>query len=111
MRFYGFQFEDLVLDGAGNLPRAADPKAMYAHRHPERYPLEVNRARREDLLRVPGLGPTSVARLLRFRQQGTLRELEDLARAGADARRAAPYVLLAGKQPPFQLPLWDLELT
>jgi predicted DNA-binding helix-hairpin-helix protein len=106
LRFYGFGFGDLAFDAAGHLPRQADPKAVYACCHPERYPVEVNRAPREELLRVPGLGPTSVARLLRFRRQGTLRELEDLRRAGADARRAAPYVLLAGKRPPFQLPLW-----
>ena len=107
LRFYGFRFEDLVFDQEGNLPRKADPKMLYACTHPELFPVEVNRASREELLRVPGLGPTSVGRLLEWRRQGTLRELDDLGKAGAVAERAAPYVLLAGKRPPHQLALWD----
>ena len=107
LRFYGFRYEDLVFDQEGNLPRKADPKMLYARNHPERFPVEVNRAPRRELLRVPGLGPTSVGRLLEWRRQGTLRELEDLGRAGAVAERAAPYVLLAGKRPPHQLSFWE----
>jgi putative DNA modification/repair radical SAM protein len=107
LRFYGFHYADLIFDTAGNLPRQADPKQMYAYAHPERYPIEVNRASREELLRVPGLGPKSVARLVEWRRQGTMRELSDLKKAGAVAERAAPYVLLDGRQPPHQLPLWE----
>ena len=107
LRFYGFSYDDLVFGIDGNLPRRADPKQMYAYAHPERYPIEVNRAPRQDLLRVPGLGPRSVARLMDWRRQGKLRELADLKKAGAMAERAAPYVLLDGKQPPHQLPLWE----
>jgi predicted DNA-binding helix-hairpin-helix protein len=107
LRFYGFNFEDLVFDASGNLPRQADPKLMYACAHPELFPVEVNRASREELLRVPGLGPRSVGRILRWRQQGALRELSDLNKAGAVADRAATYVLLDGKRPPHQLPLWE----
>ena len=110
LRFYGFSFEDLVFDAAGNLTRTADPKLVYAQNHPEAYPIEVNRAPREALLRVPGLGPRTVARLLRWRRQGKLRELEHLARAGAVAERAAPYVLLDGMRPPHQLPLWSPDM-
>jgi putative DNA modification/repair radical SAM protein len=107
LRFYGFAFEDLVFDGAGNLPRLADPKMLYARVHPELFPVEVNRASREDLLRVPGLGPRSVGRILSWRRQGALRELGDLRKAGAVADRAASFVLLEGKRPPHQLPLWE----
>jgi predicted DNA-binding helix-hairpin-helix protein len=107
LRFYGFGYEDLVFDQEGNLPRKADPKMLYARNHPERFPIEVNRAARQELLRIPGIGPTSAGRLLEWRRQGTLRELDDLGRAGAVAERAAPYVLLDGKRPPHQLALWD----
>ena len=107
LRFYGFAFEDLVFDGAGNLPRLADPKMLYARAHPEFFPVEVNRASREELLRVPGLGPRSVGRILSWRRQGVLRELGDLRKAGAVADRAASFVLLEGKRPPHQLPLWE----
>ena len=81
----------------GNLPRTADPKLLYAQAHPELFPVEVNRASREELLRVPGLGPRSVGRIVHWRRQGTLRELADLSKAGAVAERAAPYVLLDGQ--------------
>jgi predicted DNA-binding helix-hairpin-helix protein len=107
LRFYGFAFEDLVFDGAGNLPRLADPKMLYARAHPEFFPVEVNRASREELLRVPGLGPRSVGRILSWRRQGVLREMGDLRKAGAVADRAASFVLLEGKRPPHQLPLWE----
>jgi predicted DNA-binding helix-hairpin-helix protein len=106
LRFYGFRYEDLIFDPAGNLPRAADPKLMYARSHPEHFPVEVNRATRQQLLRVPGLGPRSVGRILQWRRQGPLRALSDLARAGAVAERAAPYIVLDGHRPPHQLPLW-----
>jgi putative DNA modification/repair radical SAM protein len=107
LRFYGFSFDELVFDSGGNLPRQADPKRMYAQAHPELFPVEVNRASREELLRVPGLGPRSVGRILRWRREGSLRELSDLSRLGAVASRAAPFILLDGKQPPHQLALWE----
>lgn len=107
LRFYGFRFDDLVFDPAGHLPRQADPKMLYARAHPELFPVEVNRASREELLRVPGIGPRSAARLLQWRRQGALRELEVVKRAGAIAERAAPFLLLDGRRPPHQLPLWD----
>jgi predicted DNA-binding helix-hairpin-helix protein len=108
LRFYDFAFDDLVFDTEGNLPRNADPKMLYARSHPELFPVEVNRASREELLRVPGMGPTSVGRVLRWRRQGTFREISDLQRTGAAAARATPFVLLDGKRPPHQLPLWDM---
>ncbi|MGD8626724.1 MAG: radical SAM protein [Anaerolineae bacterium] len=107
LRFYGFGFEDLVFDGQGNLPRRADPKLTYAQAHPELFPVEVNRAPREALLRVPGIGPRSAGRIVRWRRQGCLRELGDLKKAGAVAERAAPFLLLDGRRPPHQLPLWE----
>jgi len=106
LRQYDFTFEDLIFDEAGNLPREADPKMIWAQVHPERFPIEVNRASREELLRVPGLGPRSVARILRLRHQGTFRTLTDLKKTGAVASRAAPFILLDGKRPPYQMSLW-----
>lgn len=107
LRFYGFGYEDLVFDGSGNLPRRADPKRLYGLRHPELFPIEVNLASRSELLRVPGIGPRSAGQILEGRPAGRLRTLEDLARTGADASRAAPFILLDGKRPPFQLRLWE----
>ena len=106
LRQYDFTFEDLIFDETGNLPREADPKMMWAQVHPERFPIEVNRASRKELLRVPGLGPRSVARILRLRRQGTFRTLTDLKKIGAVASRAAPFIVLDGKRPPYQMGLW-----
>jgi putative DNA modification/repair radical SAM protein len=106
LRQYDFTFEDLIFDEAGNLPPEADPKMVWAQVHPERFPIEVNWASREELLRVPGLGPRSVARILRLRRQGTFRTLNDLKKIGAVASRAAPFILLDGKRPPYQMSLW-----
>ena len=106
LRQYEFTFEDLVFDEAGDLSREADPKMIWARAHPERFPIEVNQASREELLRVPGLGPRSVSRILRLRGQGAFRTLSDLKKVGAVASRATPFVLLDGKRPPQQMTLW-----
>jgi putative DNA modification/repair radical SAM protein len=106
LRQYDFTFEDLIFDEAGNLPREADPKMIWAQVHPEHFPIEVNQASREELLRVPGLGPHSVARILRLRRQGAFHTLTDLKKIGAVASRAAPFILLDGKRPPYQMSLW-----
>jgi len=106
MRHYGFRFDDFVFDAQGNLPLHLDPKVAWAQAHPERFPIEVNRASRAALLRVPGIGPISARRILEARRQTTLRFLDDLRRLGVVVSRAAPYVLLNGKRPPLQLRLF-----
>ncbi len=105
LRQYGFRLEDLVFDGAGSLNRECDPKLAWARAHPEFFPLEVNHASREQLLRVPGIGPRSVMRILQGRRQSRFRHIEDLQCAGVVAGRAAPFVLLDGRHPPQQLTL------
>jgi len=78
LRFYGFKLGDLALNDNGNLPTDIDPKTAFAMAHPELFPLEVNKAPRELLLRVPGIGPQSVTRILHAR------------RASGDGRRIQP---------------------
>jgi len=106
-RRYGFTLEELVFDEEGNLPLEADPKMVWALHHPHFFPVEVNRATKEELLRVPGIGPRSARRIIKGRRLGRLRTLEDLQRLGAVAKRAAPFITLNGKRPAFQLSLWD----
>jgi putative DNA modification/repair radical SAM protein len=105
-RQYDFDLDDLVFDGQDHLPREADPKTLWAQRHPEFFPVEVNRASRKTLLRVPGIGPRSVSRILSVRRETSFRSLRDLRGTGAVAGRAAPYILLGGRRPDYQLPLW-----
>lgn len=106
LRQYGFDLGELVFDATGNLPAGADPKLLWALRHPEFFPVEVNTASREALLRIPGIGPETAARILARRRQGRLRTLADLGLRGDWAQRAAPFILLDGRPAAYQPTLW-----
>jgi predicted DNA-binding helix-hairpin-helix protein len=111
-RQYGFQPEELIFDRQGHLPLSTDPKLLWAQHHPEWFPLEVNSASREQLLRIPGIGPRAAGRLVTMRREGRLRSLEVLKAAGAVMTRAAPYVLLDGRAgAPRQMALWENGLS
>jgi predicted DNA-binding helix-hairpin-helix protein len=105
LRSYGFSLDEIHFDGAGALPLDADPKTLWASHHPERFPVEINKARLEELLRVPGIGPRSAQRLLRMRRQQRLRDVEALRAAGASWKVASPYLLLDGRPAERQLRL------
>ncbi len=107
LRDYGFRLEELPLDADGNLPRNLDPKQVWANHHLLPDPLEINTAPREQLLRIPGMGPRRVERLLQARREATLRSLDQLKALGLPVRRMAPYILLDGRRPAVQLPLWN----
>jgi predicted DNA-binding helix-hairpin-helix protein len=98
LRQYGFRFEELTFDGAGNLPLDDDPKTAWALAHPERFPLDVLTAPYELLVRVPGVGPKAAAALVRFRRGAALRALDDLKRVGVDVVRAAYFLTLRGRR-------------
>jgi predicted DNA-binding helix-hairpin-helix protein len=104
-RQYGFTYDEMIFDPRGNLPTESDPKTIWAAHHPEKFPIELNRASKEELLRIPGIGPISARRILQMRRGSKLHGIEDLARVGADAHRAAPFVLFNGKKPTHQLAL------
>jgi predicted DNA-binding helix-hairpin-helix protein len=108
VRDYGFAVEELPFDREGNLPRESDPKLAWARRHLAHAPVELNTAERCDLLRVPGVGPKGAERVLRERLRGRLRELSHLRRLGIVPQRAAPFILLDGRRPPFQMSLWPV---
>lgn len=106
LRDYGFILEELPFQADGNLPAEADPKLAWAQLHLAQQPLEINRASREELLRVPGIGPKSANVLLQARRQRRLRDLEDLRKLGIQVHRAAAYILLDGQRPPLQSSFW-----
>jgi len=106
LRDYGFALEDLPFESSGNLPVETDPKLAWARLNLSQAPVEVNRAGRNDLLRVPGIGRLGAEAILRARRQGRLRSLADLSALGVRAGRAAPFILLDGHRPAQQLALW-----
>jgi putative DNA modification/repair radical SAM protein len=95
MRFYGFAPQEIVADEQGMLDLDVDPKLAWALAHRDRFPVDLNRASREELLRVPGLGRKAVERLLVARTIRKIR-VEDLQRLRVPVKRVLPFVKLAG---------------
>jgi len=93
LRKYGFSSDEIGFDASGNLPLDVDPKEAWARSHPERFPINVNRADKVELLRVPGLGPVSVRRILKARKGGgRVRNLEDLGIKGKRAQKVSTWL-------------------
>jgi putative DNA modification/repair radical SAM protein len=98
MRLYGFDAGEIVGDSAGMLPLDIDPKLAWALRHRDRFPLDVNRASREDLLRVPGFGTKTVERIITTRRTTSIR-VADLARLHISGNKALPFIVLSDHRP------------
>ncbi|HEX2201737.1 MAG TPA: putative DNA modification/repair radical SAM protein [Longimicrobium sp.] len=107
MRLYGFGAGELPTPEAPNLSLEMDPKVAWALRNRERFPVNVNTAPREDLLRVPGLGARNVERILAARRWARIR-LEDLARLRIPLRRALPFLVAGDHAPSRALDAADL---
>jgi putative DNA modification/repair radical SAM protein len=97
LRFYGFEERELVTE-SGMLSLAVDPKMAWALAHPEHFPVDINRAAKEMLLRVPGLGVQSVARLLAARRVRRMRKA-DIERLGAPVKKILAFVQLPDHRP------------
>lgn len=95
LRFYGFRAKE-ILSPTENFDLSLDPKANYALRHPELFPLEINRAPYEMILRVPGIGVTSAKRILQARKWAVL-DFNDLKKIGVVLKRAKYFILCKGK--------------
>ena len=93
IRRYRFGKDDILLDRAGNLRLDKDPKQVWADNHPEYYPVRINTADREELLKVPGLGPDTVKRIVNMRSQRKIRCLEDLGVKGERMEKTKGYVI------------------
>jgi predicted DNA-binding helix-hairpin-helix protein len=106
LRSYGFSLDEIPFDATGSLSLDRDPKTLWAEKHPERFPVEVNQATLGELVRVPGIGPGSAKRLVVMRGAQRLRDVEVLRAAGASWKIAAPFVLLDGKPALRQLRLF-----
>jgi putative DNA modification/repair radical SAM protein len=99
MRFYGFAADEIASARSGGmLQLEVDPKLAWALAHPEKFPVDLNRAPRELLLRVPGLGVKAVDRLLLARRVRRVRA-DDLQRLHVPTRKVLPFVVVADHRP------------
>ncbi len=96
LRFYGFHSDELLSEQKPNFNVLLDPKADWALRHLDQFPVEINRADYYSILRVPGIGVKSAQRIVRARQNGSLR-FEDLKKIGVVLKRALYFITCNGK--------------
>src|SRR5699024_4942622 len=96
MRYYGFAASELLDEARPNFNLFLDPKCDWALRHLEQFPVEINRAPYETLLRVPGVGVKSAVRIVAARRRSALR-FEDLKRIGVVLKRAAYFITCSGR--------------
>lgn len=104
MRFYGFRANELTEQpesgtaGSGNLDLDLDPKLTWALRNREAYPVDLNAAPKEILLRIPGIGVRGVQRIIEVRRHGKIR-LSDLSKLRVNLRSCLPFIITADHRP------------
>lgn len=96
LRFYGFEAKELLSEDKPNFNILLDPKADWALRHLEQFPVEINRADYQTILRVPGIGVKSAQRIVRARKNGSL-SFEDLKKIGVTLKRALYFITCNGR--------------
>ena len=96
MRFYYFKSEELFTEIEPNLDLEFDPKMMYALRNMDKFPVEINKATYEELLRIPGLGVTSAKRIIRERKNAEL-SYDSLKKMKTVLKRARYFITVKGK--------------
>ncbi len=101
-RIYRFSNEKLKLafDKTGFLPLEHDPKTAIALENVDAFPIDLKSASQEQLLRVPGVGPTSAQRILQNRRHHTIDNWRDLQAMGVVRKRAWPFLAFSGQRPP-----------
>ncbi len=98
MRFYRFDVAELTTGDEPNLSLQIDPKLAWALRHREWFPVDLNRATRTQMLRIPGLGIRNVERIISVRRFHRIR-LEDLVKLRVSIKRVRPFVVYDGANP------------
>lgn len=98
LRFYGFKVDEIVNDTHPDLDLDCDPKTSWALRNANFFPVDLNKASREMLLRVPGLGARTISRILRIRRWHSLR-FEDLTKLRVSLKKMMPFIQLTDYTP------------
>ena len=98
IRFYGYRAPELTTAAQPDLELRIDPKLAWALRHRDAFPVDLNRAPRWKLLRIPGIGVRNVKRILTIRRHHRIR-LDDLAKLRVSLAKARPFVVTADHNP------------
>lgn len=109
LRFYGFKADELLSEENPNFDERLDPKCYWAITHLSEFPVEVNTAAYDVLLRVPGIGPKSVQRIVNARRYGAL-NFEMLKKMGVVLKRAVYFITCNGRQM-YSLPIEQRFIT
>jgi len=99
LRFYDFSAGEILSPEYPDLDPVVDPKTAWALRHPEFFPVEINKARYTDLLRIPGVGVRSAKRIMQSRRFHAL-DIAALKRIGVVLKRAKYFITCSGRLPP-----------
>ena len=91
MRFYKFNPSDFIYED-GLLPMTIDPKTLWTQKHPEIFPININRANYWDLLKVPGLGPGSVKKIIDLRRKQKIRSITNLNNLRIQTQKILQYL-------------------
>jgi predicted DNA-binding helix-hairpin-helix protein len=102
LRDYQFDLEEIGFSGKGNLSLEKDPKLAWAEINLCHQPIEINTADYPQLLKIPGVGPTTAARIMDKRRYGKIQDIQTLKHFGVLTNRAAKFILLDGRQPEYQ---------
>ena len=97
LRFYRFSVDEIVSEAHPNLDLEVDPKVSYALRNPEKFPVDINKADYEMILRVPGIGVKSAMKIVKSRVHQRL-NLDHLQRMGVALKRARFFITCPGSQ-------------
>jgi predicted DNA-binding helix-hairpin-helix protein len=92
MRKYGFTESDICFDASGNLSLEIDPKEHWAKLHPDHFPVNINNASKDQLLRVPGLGDITVTRILEQRKMSRIGGILDVGKRSSRLLKASEYL-------------------
>lgn len=105
LRDYGFNMDELAFNSNDLLPENCDPKLSWANTHLADKLVEVNKADKQTLLRIPGIGMKGVDAILRARRIGKIEDEASLKKLGIPMGKAGPFLLINGRRLPYQPPL------
>jgi len=99
LRIYKFSLKEIPFDKNGNLPLDKDPKLSWALKNIHLFPIEINKAEPEELIRIPGIGIKTAQKIIKMRVKQKIKDPEILKKLGVNLKKAEKFILIDGKTP------------